>query len=72
MNKYATIDFDKCEPSRCDPVNGLCEAARACKRKLLVQEEAGEAPLLLSEKMCVGCGTCVAACPSSAIQIENG
>ena len=72
MNKYATINFDKCEPSRCDSGSGVCEAARACKRKLLVQEEAGEAPLLLSEKMCVGCGTCVPACPLGAIQIKNG
>jgi translation initiation factor RLI1 len=72
VNKYVTIDFEKCDPMVCDPQNGLCHAALACKRKLLVQEEPWESPMLLSIKMCVGCGTCVPACPLAAVEIKNG
>ena len=71
MNKYATIDFDKCNPRICDAEHGLCEAARACKKKVLEQEERWESPILLSMKMCTGCGDCVAACPLAAIQINT-
>lgn len=72
MNKYANIDFAKCDPMTCDGNQGICEAARACSRKLLVQEEVKESPMLLSIKLCVGCGTCVAACPLAAIEIKTG
>jgi len=72
LNKYANIDFERCDPLVCDPQNGLCKAAQSCSHKLLEQEEPWEPPMLLSMKMCVGCGTCVTACPLVAIQIING
>jgi translation initiation factor RLI1 len=72
VNKYTNIDFDKCNPPACDSENGLCKATRACSHKLLEQEEPWEPPMLLSMKMCVGCGDCVTACPLSAIEIKNG
>jgi NAD-dependent dihydropyrimidine dehydrogenase PreA subunit len=72
VNKYANIDFEKCDPMACNGSQGICAAARSCAHKLLEQEEAKESPMLLSIKMCVGCGTCVPACPLGAIEIKNG
>ena len=72
MNKYANIDFEKCDPLVCDPKNGICAAARSCTHKVLEQEEAGDSPMLLSMKLCVGCGICVPACACTAIEIKNG
>jgi translation initiation factor RLI1 len=72
MNKYANVDFEKCDPTACDTENGLCRAARSCTHKILEQEDPRESPMILSMKLCVGCGICVPACPLSAIEIKNG
>jgi len=72
VNKYASIDFDRCNPRNCDGQHGVCAAVRSCKKKLLEQEEPGESPILISMKMCTGCGVCVVACPLAAIEIKNG
>jgi len=71
-NKWSIIDFEKCIPFICDPISGECSAVRACSKELLIQEEPGEMPMLLSQAFCVGCGKCVAACNLQAIYIERG
>ena len=48
MNKYANVDFGKCDPMVCDAQHGLCRAARSCSRKLLEQEEPRESPMLIA------------------------
>ena len=72
MNKWADIDFDRCDPRSCNSGDGSCAAARACTHKILEQEAPCEPPMLLSLRLCVGCGTCVAACPLGAVQIKSG
>jgi ATP-binding cassette subfamily E protein 1 len=72
VNKYAKIDFDKCRAEGCDPEKGICRAASACKHKVLEQEEPFDSPMLLSMKLCVGCGDCVTVCPLSAIELKSG
>ncbi|MBN1836021.1 MAG: 4Fe-4S binding protein [Spirochaetales bacterium] len=72
MNKWADIDFDRCDPRRCNGGDGVCLAARACTHKILEQEAPFDPPMLLSLKLCVGCGNCVTECPFGAIQIRSG
>ena len=72
VNKNAEVDFARCDPHLCDGGSGLCPATAACPRKLLEQEEPFGVPLLLSARLCTGCGACAGACPSCAISIRNG
>ena len=58
MEKWARIDFDLCDPQKCDGEIGRCAAVACCTHKLLEQELPYEPPLLLSKRMCVGCGDC--------------
>jgi translation initiation factor RLI1 len=64
--KMALVNYSKCQPTACD--KGICTAAEACPRKLLVQESPYEAPMP-NPSLCRACGDCVRACPAKAIQI---
>lgn len=72
LKKYLDIDYKKCDPAKCDPQGRICEAAKSCTKKLLVQEEAGDGPILFSSNACIGCGKCARACPYNAITINSG
>jgi Fe-S-cluster-containing hydrogenase component 2 len=72
MNKNAEVDFGRCNPHLCDGGSGGCLAAAACPRHLLEQEEPFGVPMLLSARLCTGCGACAGACPASAISVRNG
>lgn len=67
--KRLVVEFKKCEPRKCNPEAGVCRACAACNKKLLIQESADEAPMLVSERMCVGCGDCVHVCPCGALRV---
>lgn len=71
-NKWSQVNFEKCNPYLCNPENGICRAVNECSKELLIQEEPGELPMLVSQILCKGCGVCVAACPLKAIDIERG
>jgi len=61
-----TIDFNKCNPERCD--HGICIANHACPHKAFVQEQPYGLPMH-NASMCEGCGCCSAACPLKAIRM---
>jgi heterodisulfide reductase subunit A-like polyferredoxin len=66
-SKTALVDYSKCHPDKCE--NGICKAIQACRYKSLKQEKAFEIPM--NPFICRGCGDCVRACPSKAIQIAQ-
>jgi len=64
--RIVTVHYDRCNPGTCD--GGVCAAALACPRKLLVQEEAYQIPLP-TPASCPDCAKCVLACPRKAIEL---
>ena len=67
-SKMAIIDFNKCNPKDCE--DGICKAAVACERKLMVQEAPYEIPMT-DPFLCKGCADCARACPAKAIVISK-
>ena len=67
-DKMAIIDFNKYKPGECD--KGVCLAAQACERKLLIQERAYETPMP-NPSLCRACGDCLRSCPLGAIRISR-
>ena len=65
-SKMVLIDFEKCNPQQCG--DGVCLAALACERKLLIQEKPFEIPMA-NPSICRACGDCVRACPLGAVRI---
>lgn len=70
--KRIVIEFKLCDPRACAPHAGTCAACKACKLKLLIQEAPLEPPMLVSQRMCVGCGECVKECPRGALVVGSG
>jgi Fe-S-cluster-containing hydrogenase component 2 len=66
--KKALVNYNKCEPERCD--GGICTAALACSRKVLTQEAPYEIPMT-DPSPCKGCSDCALACPLKAIEMAQ-
>ena len=72
-SKYAVVDYNKCEVEAYNDSESFtgCPAARECPKDVLIQEDLDDPPMLMSPRMCVGCGKCVPECPVSAIKINT-
>jgi len=68
MTRIAIVDYDKCKPKKCGQlclrycpmVRGHIEAIRFEQNRIVI-----------SEKLCSGCGICVKKCPFKAVSIVN-
>ena len=68
---FATINYEVCNPGKCNPDEGICPAAKACKHKVIKQiDGAFEAPMVFQD-MCMGCWDCIDACPLKAVYVKN-
>ena len=68
MPKWVIVNFDLCRPGECDPGCGRSPALKACRRKVLVQEDPFDPPVIVTRELCRGCQDCVKACPQAAIE----
>jgi len=68
---FARVDYDKCNPGRCNPEKGICQAASACDHKVIKQIDGSFEPPMLFQDLCMGCWDCREACPLVAIEIMH-
>ena len=68
---FAMVDYDICNPKKCDPESGICAPVSVCEHKVIKQiDGAFESPIIFQD-MCMGCWDCIEACPLDAIQIKQ-
>ena len=68
MTRIAVMDYDKCKPKKC---NQLCIKFCPMVRSRLEAIRFENNKIVLSEKLCSGCGICVKKCPFKSISIVN-
>ncbi len=68
---FAAVDYEMCDPEKCDPANGICAAAAACTHKVIKQMDGSFEPPMIFHDMCMGCWDCIEECPLGAIKIRN-
>lgn len=68
---FAMVDYEICNPRKCNPEKGICVAVSACTHKVIKQIDGNfESPIIFYD-MCMGCWDCIEACPLDAIKIKN-
>lgn len=68
---FALVDYDICNPQKCDPNHGICASVSACTHKVVKQIDGPFEPPVIFHDMCMGCWDCMEACPLDAIQIKQ-
>lgn len=68
MTRIAVLDYDKCKPKKCDRMCiKYCPMVRSRVEAVRFEDN----KIVISEKLCSGCGICVKKCPFKAISIVN-
>jgi len=68
MTRIAVMNHDKCKPKKCNQVCiKYCPMVRSHVEAIRFEEN----KIVISEKLCSGCGICVKKCPFKAISIVN-
>lgn len=68
---FSLIDYEICNPNKCNPDEGVCAAVPACSHKVIKQLDGlFQSPMIFTD-MCMGCWDCIEACPLDAIKIKN-
>jgi len=68
---FAVVDYEICDPKKCNPTKGICLAVQACDHKVIKQLDGlFQSPVIFTD-MCMGDWDCIEACPLDAIKIKN-
>ncbi len=68
MTRIAVMNYDKCKPKKC---NQLCIKFCPMVRSRVEAIRFEDNKIIISEKLCSGCGICVKKCPFKSISIVN-
>jgi len=68
---FAMVDYDLCNPGKCDPENGRCASVSACTHKVIKQIDGVFEQPIIFQDMCMGCWDCIEACPLNAIVMKQ-
>ena len=68
---FALVDYETCNPRKCDPNEGICPAAEACSHKVIKQIDGVFEPPIVFQDMCMGCWDCIEACPLDAVEMKH-
>ena len=68
---FAAVNYQICNPEKCDPGKGICPAVPACEHKVLKQIDGAFEPPMIFQDLCMGCWDCMEACPRNAIYIKQ-
>jgi translation initiation factor RLI1 len=68
---FAMVDFEKCDPNKCNPEKGGCASVSGCTHKVIKQiDSLFELPMVFQD-LCMGCWDCIEACPLDAIEMRH-
>jgi ATP-binding cassette subfamily E protein 1 len=68
---FATVDYERCDPKRCNPEKGVCACVSACTHKVIKQIDGVFEPPIIFQDMCLGCWDCIKTCPLDAVQVRH-
>jgi len=68
---FALVDYEICNPNKCNPDEGICAAVPTCDHKVIKQLDGiFQSPMIFTD-MCMGCWDCIEACLLDAIKVKN-
>jgi translation initiation factor RLI1 len=67
-NKVSFVDYDICNPSKCNPESGICFALSLCPHHVMKQFDGPYEPPMIDMNLCQGCNYCAEGCPLNAIK----
>ena len=68
---FAMVDYDICDPKKCDPEKGICAPVSACAHKVIKQIDGTGYPPVVFQDICMACWDCIEACPLNAVQRKH-
>ena len=68
---FALVNYEICNPKKCNPDEGVCAAVLECSHKVIKQIDGAFEPPVIFQDMCMGCWDCIDTCQLDAIQIKN-
>jgi translation initiation factor RLI1 len=68
---FATVNYDICNPTTCNPEEGRCAAATACTHRVMKQIDGLFEQPMIFQDMCMGCWDCIETCPLKAVYARH-